>query len=123
MIINPIQPNTQTTVLPVDSFPGQKMERSQDAPRPIVERKQEAPSAREEIPREEVEKAADKLNRMMNVIEKRWKIGVHEDTNRIMVTIIDKDSGEVLNELPPKKILDLIASFSEMTGLLVDEKV
>ena len=61
-MINPIQPNTQSTLIPLDSFPGQKLERSQDAPLKVVDRKQDVPSAREEIPREQVEKATEKLN-------------------------------------------------------------
>lgn len=122
-MINPVaQPNTQNTVLPVDAFAGQRQERSQEAPRPVVERKEQTPSAREEVPREEVEKAAEKLNRLMGIIEKRWKVSIHEDTHRVMVKIIDKDTGDVLNEIPPEKILDLIASFTKMTGLLVDKK-
>ena len=123
-MINPVvQPNTQTTVMPVDAFPGQKLERSKEAPRPVVERKDETSSAREEIPREEVEKAAEKLNRLMGIIEKRWEVSIHEETHRVMVKIIDKDKGDVLNEIPPEKILDLMASFTKMTGLLVDKKV
>ncbi len=121
-MINPVQPNVQTTVLPIDTFSGQKLERSQEAPRPVVERKEETPSAREEVPREEVEKAAEKLNRLMGIIEKRWEVSIHEATHRVMVKIVDKDTGEVLNEIPPKKILDLLASFSKMTGILVDKK-
>ena len=122
-MINPIQPNIQTTVLPVDTFPGQKLERTQEAPRPVVERKQEIPSAREEIPREEVEKAAEKFNRLMNIIEKRWQVRVHEDTHRFIVKVIDQESGEVLKEIPPEKILDMLASFTKMAGILVDERI
>lgn len=122
-MINPIQPNIQTTVIPVDAFPGQKLERAQEAPRPVVERKQEVPSAREEVPREEVEKAAEKFNRLMNIIEKRWQVRVHEGTHRFMVKVIDQESGEVLKEIPPEKILDMVASFTKMAGILVDERI
>jgi flagellar protein FlaG len=40
-----------------------------------------------------------------------------------MVKIIDEKSGEVLSEIPPKKILDMLSSFAEYVGLLVDKKV
>ncbi len=54
IVIEPIQPNNQKTMMPVDAYPGQKLERSQEIPRPVVERKNEIPNAREEIPREEL---------------------------------------------------------------------
>lgn len=118
-----IQPNAQTTVLPTDTFPGQKLDKSQEIPQLVVGRKDETPSAKEDTPREEVEKAAEKLNRLMGIIEKRWKYSIDDSTHRVVVKVIDKDTGEVLNEIPPKKILDLIASFTKQTGLLADKKV
>lgn len=122
-MINPIQPNTQSTTIPMDAFPGQKLERSQDTPRKVVDRKQEIPSAREEIPREEVEKAVEKLNRLMGIIDKRYEYSVHEDSHRLSVKIVDQQSGEVLAEIPSKRALDILESFSQMAGLFFDKRV
>ena len=122
-MLNPIQPNTQSTMIPLDAFPGQKLERSQETPRPVVDRKQETPSAREEIPREQVEKAAEKLNRLMGIIDKRLEFSVHERSHRVIVKIIDQGTGEVLNEIPPKRVLDMLSSFIDMIGLMVDKRV
>ena len=123
MMPNPIQPNTQSTTIPVDAFPGQKLERSQETPLKVVDRKSEIPSAREEIPREEVEKAADKLNRLMGIIDKRLEFRVDEKSQRVVVKIIDKQNNEVLDEIPSQRALDILNSFSEMIGLLFDKQV
>lgn len=48
--------------------------------------------------------------------------GIHEETNRVTIKIVDKDSKEVIKELPPEKTLDLIAKAWEIAGLLVDER-
>lgn len=122
-MLNPIQPNTQSTMIPLDAFPGQKLERSQETPRPVVDRKQETPSAREEIPRELVEKAAEKLNRLMGIIDKRLEFSVHERSHRVIVKIIDQITGEVLDEIPPKRVLDILSSFTDLVGLMVDKRV
>jgi len=122
-MLNPIQPNSQSTTIPLNAFPGQKLERSQETPRPVVNRKQEIPSAREEIPREQVEKAAEKLNRLMGIIDKRLEFSVHEKSHRVMVKIVDQVTGEVLDEIPPKRVLDMMNSFSQMVGLMVDKRV
>lgn len=121
---NAIQPSGQVPVIPIDTFAGQKMERGQsEMPRLVVDKKNDISSAREEVPREEVAKATEKLNRLMGLIEKKLKFEVYEKTNRVIVKVIDEENGEVLSEIPPRKILDMLASFTEYVGLLVDKKV
>jgi flagellar protein FlaG len=122
-MINQVQNNGQISTLPYDTYPGQKVERSSDVPQPIVDRKQEVPSAREEIPREEVEKTTEKLNRLMGIIDKRLSFSVHEESHRVMVKVIDQVTGDVINEIPPKKILDLLSSFTKLAGLVLDKRV
>lgn len=51
------------------------------------------------------------------------KFGMHEATNRVMIKLVDKDTKEVIKELPPEKTLDMIAQCLEQAGILVDEKV
>ena len=48
--------------------------------------------------------------------------GFHDKTNRVTIKIIDKETKEVIKELPPEKTLDLIAKAWELAGILVDEK-
>lgn len=122
-MINPIQPNTQSTTIPMDTFSGQKLERSQETPRKVVDRKQDIPTAREEIPREEVEKAVEKLNRLMGIIDKRLEFRVDEKSHRVVVKIMDQQSGEVLDEIPSKRALEFLNSFSDMVGVMFDKQV
>jgi flagellar protein FlaG len=122
-MIEPIQPNKQTTLMPVDTYPGQKLERSQEIPRPVVERKDELPTAREEIPREQVEQAADKLSRMMSLIDKRLRFELEGDSEPVWVRVVDQDTEEVLSRLRPKRIIDLLRYITDIAGLVVDEKV
>ncbi|MCL6558519.1 MAG: flagellar protein FlaG [Firmicutes bacterium] len=66
--------------------------------------------------------ALEKLNKTAPIFDFRFHFMIHEGTKRIMVQIIDQETGEVLNEIPPEKILDLVARIQELVGLLVDEK-
>ncbi|GAB6173397.1 flagellar protein FlaG [Paradesulfitobacterium aromaticivorans] len=104
-----------------DPFPQQKLDSASEISRPKVISKEEVPSAREEVPREEVEKATEKMNRLMGIIDKRWEFSVHERSHRIMVKVLNRDSGEVIEEIPSKRILDMLASFTEMTGVFLDK--
>jgi flagellar protein FlaG len=120
-MVNPIQSNIDVKVTPMDVFPEQKSDVTQEVLVPIVDRKQEVPSAREEIPREEVKKAAEKLNRLMGIMEKNMKFSIDDKTREVTVEVVDCKSGKVLGEIPSKSILDLLGSFSNMAGLLLDK--
>ena len=121
-MFNPIQPNTQTTVIPSDAFPGQKMEQARENPRPVVDRKQEIPSAREEIPREEVERAAETLNRLMGTKGKRLKFNVHKKGKGLIVKIVDRTNDEVL-EVSPERLLEILKSYSQSASIIFDEQI
>lgn len=71
---------------------------------------------------EPLKKAIAEMNRKINSKEEAI-FGVHEDTNRIMIKIVDKDTKEVVKEFPPEKTLDMIAKVWEIAGILVDEKL
>ncbi|KGE20415.1 flagellar protein FlaG [Paenibacillus wynnii] len=50
-------------------------------------------------------------------------ISIHEKTHDIMVKVINKDTGELIREVPAEKTLDLLANMMEIAGILVDEKI
>ena len=72
---------------------------------------------------EYLKKAIEEMNRKINNTNEEAIFGVHEDTNRIMIKIVDKDTKEIIKEFPPEKTLDMIAKVWEMAGILVDEKL
>ena len=69
---------------------------------------------------EKIRKAVEQLNKNMSHAEAGF--GFHDATNRVTIKIIDKDTKEVIKELPPERTLDMIAKVWEMAGILVDEK-
>ena len=50
------------------------------------------------------------------------EFGFYEPMNRITIKIKDKDSGEVIKEIPSEKMLKVFTKACELAGLLVDEK-
>lgn len=79
--------------------------------------------ASEQQQSEQLKKAIMEMNRRINNSNEEAVFGVHEDTNRIMIKIMDKETKEVIKEFPPEKTLDMIARIWEMAGILVDEKM
>ena len=69
---------------------------------------------------EQIKRAVEQLNKKMS--HSSAVFGIHEETNRVTIKIIDKETREVIKELPPEKTLDMIAKVWEMAGILVDER-
>lgn len=82
-----------------------------------------ARQAQQQQKSEQLKKAIAEMNRRINNSNEEAVFGVHEDTNRIMIKIMDKETKEVIKEFPPEKTLDMIARIWEMAGILVDEKL
>ncbi len=66
-------------------------------------------------------KDVNEINKLINhntVAE----FGYNEPTNRITIKIKDKDTDEVIKEIPSEKALEMLARAWELAGLLVDER-
>ena len=71
---------------------------------------------------DQLKKMIEEMNKKINNSNEIAMFGIHEETNRIMIKIMDKDTKEVIKEFPPEKTLDMIAKIWEMAGILVDER-
>lgn len=69
---------------------------------------------------EKIRKFVDDLSKKMNNSEVQF--GIHEKTNRVTIKIVDKNTKDVIKELPPEKTLDMIAKVWEIAGIMVDER-
>ncbi|NEU25588.1 flagellar protein FlaG [Paenibacillus polymyxa] len=54
--------------------------------------------------------------------QKMFEISVHEKTHTIMIKVLNKETGDLIREVPPEKILDVAARMMEITGIIVDKK-
>jgi len=68
-------------------------------------------------------KAIEEANKSYYGIYTRFEFSIHDDTKEIMVKVIDQETNEVIREIPPEKILDMVATMWELAGLIVDEKI
>lgn len=66
--------------------------------------------------------AIERANKAMAGSARRFEISIHEKTKNVMVKVIDSETDQLVREIPPEKILDLIAKLWEMAGLIVDER-
>lgn len=75
------------------------------------------------ISKDELEKAVQKVNEFLKPVETSIQFELHEKLNEYYVKVINKETKEVLREIPPKKMLDMYAAMAELIGLIVNENV
>lgn len=71
----------------------------------------------------QIRKAVDEINKSIRGQQTEAIFGIHDDTNRVTIKIVDKKSKEVIKEFPPEQMLDMIAKVWEMAGIMLDEKL
>ncbi|QYK69665.1 MULTISPECIES: flagellar protein FlaG [Paenibacillus] len=71
------------------------------------------------------EQTIQQLQKAIDAIQgpqKMFEISVHEKTHTIMIKVLNKETGDLIREVPPEKILDVAARMMEITGIIVDKK-
>ncbi len=82
---------------------------------------QEEAAPKKNVSTAELQRTVDRLNIEMDKTECRYSL--HEATNRVMISIVDKETKEVIKEFPVEEALDRISKALELAGLIVDEKL
>lgn len=70
-----------------------------------------------------VQEAVNTMNEMLDVNNSTSKFMFHEGLERYYVTVVNRDTEEVVKEIPPKKLLDAFYEMQKMLGMIVDEKI
>ncbi|QGQ99904.1 flagellar protein FlaG [Paenibacillus psychroresistens] len=71
---------------------------------------------------EQLVKAIEKAIKAAEGITTTLEFSVHKATHQISVKVLDKDTGEIIREIPPEKNLDFLATLWRKAGILIDEK-
>lgn len=78
---------------------------------------------KKELPaKEELERVTAEANKALEVVNTQLVFRVHEGTGRPLIKLVESASQEVIREIPPEKMLDVLAGIWEWAGLIVDRK-
>lgn len=76
----------------------------------------------EKVSQEELNQEVDQLNSAMEFLNRKFHFQIHEQTQRVIVQVLNSETGEVVNEIPPEKFLDMLANMGKAIGIIVDQK-
>lgn len=73
---------------------------------------------KEKYTKKDLDDAIEKVNNFLKDEKTHAEYSVHKDFGTLMIKIVDDQNNKVIMELPPEKILDMIASMCKQFGLL-----
>lgn len=71
--------------------------------------------------RENIREAADKLNHQMRIRGRNLNFEIDEETNQIVVTVKDINTGDVIRQIPSEALLRVAHNIDKIKGLLHNE--
>jgi flagellar protein FlaG len=71
---------------------------------------------------EELKKILQELQNKISYLNKSLKIELNEEIKEPVVKIIDITSNEVIRQIPPDYVINIIKNINKMLGALVNEK-
>lgn len=92
-----------------------------------IQKAQEKTALEQQEEKQQEDVSQKMLDELSMDIEMLHSVGLsfskHEDTGRTIVKVINKDTDELIREIPSEQVLDMAAKLDEMVGILFDTKV
>jgi flagellar protein FlaG len=71
--------------------------------------------------KEEARMTVERLQEVLKHVEPRVELSVEDDLNQVIFRVVDKESGELIRQIPPERIVELERFLSDLSGLFVAE--
>lgn len=72
---------------------------------------------------EELQQDINTVNDQLKSKNRSIRFSVDNESDDVVVKVVDKDTGDVVMQIPPEEVVKLRERLSEMSGLLVEKQV
>ena len=109
-------------------LPAAAIQASQNGPQHSTDKKveakaQEPESSTAETKGKDLEKALTRVREVFKKADSRLEFSVDPDLDRVVVKVMDGDSGTIIRQIPQQEVIDLAKRLETPTGLLLHHKV
>jgi flagellar protein FlaG len=95
----------------------------QAAPRPAGGATQaESPPESSRLDRKAIEQAVAKVQETLGQLNTSLKIQIEPDTDRVVVKILNDQSGEIIRQIPSQEMVELAKRLDAMQGILLTKR-
>jgi len=70
---------------------------------------------------DEIKKAVSELNKLSGNFNQKVQFALDNKTSKVIIKVMDRDTNEVISEIPGKYSIRLLEHFKEYMGLFIDE--
>jgi flagellar protein FlaG len=102
----------------------------EDRDRPIDKKaanRKESPELQEsqvsKIAPDQIQEVVIRLQSTLQNIQPRIELSVDKELKQVIFRIIDKESGELIRQIPSEQVLELDRFFADQSGLFVEEEI
>ena len=72
---------------------------------------------------EQIKEVVTRLQTTLQNIEPRIELSIDKELKQVIVRILDKESGELIRQIPSEEVLELDRFFADQSGLFVEEEI
>ena len=87
------------------------------------EQKSEDTGNQTQLTRKDVEDMVEALEDFANTVQTRLNFSIDDDTEDVVVKIMDKETGDVIKQFPAEEILELREKMQDLNGFLFSTNV
>lgn len=116
--LNKIHEQTQKPVVQ-ESFRQDPKEKQRDR---VLNREQKILAWEQDYDREDLLEAVEKVNTTAEAFHTGLRFRIHEESERMMVQVVNLLDNEVIKEIPPEKLLQVVAQIQNIIGLFIDTR-
>ncbi len=71
---------------------------------------------------EELEESVEQANEIADTLNLSVRFRVHEESDRVKAEVVDRATDEVVREIPPERVLNMVAQIQNLIGLFIDTR-
>jgi uncharacterized FlaG/YvyC family protein len=76
-----------------------------------------------ELSNEQVRDAAKTIGEALGLINRGVHVTIDESTKQVVTQIVNRDTQEVIRQVPPQEMIDLAKRLRELVGVLFDKEI
>lgn len=80
------------------------------------------PDVREPARPEDLQRALEEVQSAINVVANDLRFSFDEDTGRTLVKIVDRETDEVIKQIPSEELVQISKALDKLQGLLVKQE-
>jgi flagellar protein FlaG len=82
----------------------------------------EEKTTEKKIDETDAQKIADKVNEHVKLFQTRLQFAYDAEKDKAKITVLDKESGKVIRQIPPEEMLSLIDKMEKIAGLIFNQE-